>query len=121
MSTPQTLPSVPTYSLPPELTNHEIATEETRRFARRDCKLPAQMRVVLAWEPGFGDVRDFPVVVRNISRTGVSFMYFKQLYPDDRITLDFGELVRHYRIARCRRIAQNCYEIGAAVSAAPGG
>jgi hypothetical protein len=106
-------------TLPPELTSPDVPAEDTRRFARRECKLPARMRVLKAWEPGFGEVRDFNVMVRNISRTGACFLYFKQLYPDDRIMLDFGELQRHYRIARCRRIAQNAYEIGAAVCAAP--
>lgn len=128
MSTPSASPTpiaplpaapLPATSLPSELTSPAVLPEDTRRFARRECKLPARMHVLQAWDANFGEVRDFNVMIRNISRTGICFLYFKQLFPGDRIQLDFGELVRHYRVARCRRLAQNAYEIGAAVCAAP--
>ena len=101
----------------PDLTNFAAVVEEQRRFARRECKLRAVLHVLQTWDADFGNVREFEVMIRNISRTGACFLYIKQLYPDDRITLDFGEMVRHYRVARCRRLSNNCYEIGVAVSA----
>jgi len=87
--------------------------DDHRRFARKACKLPARLIVVEPWEPGFGDKRQFEVIARNISRNGICFVFFKQLYPDDKITLEFGELLRHYRVARCRRVAAKCFEVGA--------
>jgi hypothetical protein len=104
----------------PDLTNFAAVVEEQRRFARRECKLRASLHVLQTWDADFGQVRDFEVMIRNISRTGACFLYIKQLYPDDRITLDFGEMVRHYRVARCRRVAPSAFEIGVAVCAAPG-
>jgi hypothetical protein len=103
----------------PDLTNFAAVVEEQRRFARRDCKLRAWLQVLQTWDANFGSVREFEVMIRNISRTGACFLYIKQLYPDDRITLNFGDMVRHYRVARCRRISLNVYEIGVAVCAAP--
>jgi hypothetical protein len=90
-----------------------VVTDDHRRFARKACKLPAQLTVVEAWDPEFGEKRQFNVIARNISRNGICFIFFRQFYPDDRITLEFGDLVRHYRVARCRRVAANCFEVGA--------
>ncbi|WP_425615514.1 hypothetical protein NA78x_005435 [Anatilimnocola sp. NA78] len=94
--------------------------EDLRRFARRDCKLSARLRVMQAWDPAFGETREFDVIVRNISRCGACFLFFRQLYPDDHLQLDYGDLRRHYRVSRCRRVTQNCYEIGIAILAKPG-
>ena len=105
-------------ALPLELTQPPPGGEDLRRYARRSCKLKAQLQILQAWNNELGGVRDFEVIVRNISRTGVCFVFFRQLYPDDRVTLDFGDLLRHYRVARCRRIGPSCYEIGLAICAA---
>lgn len=104
--------------VPPELTAGMPASDDHRRYARRPCKLRAQLKILRTWSTEIGDVRDFEVIVRNISRTGVCFVFFRQLFPDDRVTLDFGDLLRHYRVARCRRLGQNCYEVGLAICAA---
>jgi hypothetical protein len=103
--------SVPENSLPPPV------ADDHRRFARRACKIQARLTVSEAWDPDFGEVRQFEVVVRNISRNGVAFVFFRQMYPDDLVALNFGDLQRQYRVARCRRLAANCYEVGAAVVA----
>lgn len=106
-------------SVPPELTQPP-ELEDHRRYARRQCKLQARATILQTWDVAFGPVREFDVVVRNISRTGVCFVYFRQLYPDDLVALDFGDLLRYYRVARCRRLKRDCYEIGLAVCSAPG-
>lgn len=87
--------------------------EDHRRFARKVCKLPARLTVCDAWNPEFGEQQAFDVIARNISRNGICFVFFKQLYPDDLVSLHFGELQRQYRVARCRRVGANCFEIGA--------
>lgn len=107
---PSTSPAVPDASgMPPQV------SEDNRRFARRACKLQAVLTVLDTWDVEFGVKREFEVITRNISRNGICFLLFRQLYPDDRISLDFGELKRLYRVARCRRLAPNCFEVGAAV------
>lgn len=91
--------------------------EESRRFARKACKLSAKLTFQETLNPGFDSTKTFDVIVRNISRSGLCFLFFTQLFPDDRLTLDFGDLVRTYRVARCRKIGAQCYEIGVAISA----
>lgn len=103
----------------PELMQPVPVGEDHRRYARRACKLKAQLHFLNSWTREFDGGRDFEVIVRNISRTGVCFVFFRQLYPDDHVTLDFGDLLRHYRVARCRGLAANCFEIGLAVCAPP--
>lgn len=95
----------------------EAATEENRRFSRKPCKLSAKLTFSEALNPGFDSKQTFDVIVRNISRSGLCFLFFAQLFPDDSLSLDFGDLVRNYRVARCRKIADQCYEIGVAVCA----
>jgi hypothetical protein len=95
----------------------EAPTEENRRFARRPCKLAAKLTFSETLNPGFESTRSFKVIVRNISRNGLCFLFFAQLYPDDLVALDFGDLFRSYRVARCRKISDQCYEIGVAACA----
>jgi hypothetical protein len=106
----------PATSSAPQLPPPPLVVTDYRRFARRYCKVPARLFVIEAWDPNFGAKRQFDVVARNISRSGICFVFFRQLYPDDQITLTFGDLLRHYRVARCRRLGSNCYEIGASIS-----
>lgn len=108
-----------TASIPSEL-NPPPLKDDNRRYARRQCKLRARATILQTWDVAFGSVREFDVIVRNISRTGICFVYFRQLYPDDRVVLDFGDVLRHYRVARCRRLKQGCYEIGLAICSPPG-
>ena len=89
--------------------------DDTRRFVRRASNLQAQLEIVLAWQLPEDAERRFIVPVTNISRAGACFLHHMQLYPDDRIVLDFGSLRRIYQVARCRRLANECFEIGAQV------
>jgi hypothetical protein len=63
----------------------------------------------------FEEDRYFLVPVMNISRCGACFFHHRQLYPDDRVILDFGSLRREYQVARCRRMSADCFEIGVQV------
>ena len=102
----------------PELAPFSVSKDESedgRRFARRPCKVHAQLTIHEALDTSFDITRKFDVIVRNISRSGVCFLFVRQMFPDDLVQLDFGGLVRRYRVARCRRIGDNCYEIGLAI------
>jgi hypothetical protein len=106
-------PESPGYS---SYANAHPGAEDGRRFARRPCKLSAHLTILDSLESSFKAARDFDVIVRNISRNGVCFLFVCQLYPDDIVQLTFdGGMVRRYRVARCRRIAANCYEMGLAI------
>ncbi|WP_254510744.1 PilZ domain-containing protein [Anatilimnocola floriformis] len=102
----------------PELAPFSVpkdGSEDGRRFARRPCKLHAHLTIQESLDKSFDIAREFDVIVRNISRSGVCFLFVRQMFPDDLVQLDFGGLVRRYRVARCRRIGDNCYEIGLAI------
>jgi hypothetical protein len=90
---------------------------EFRRFARKPYGLPAALNVRDALSRDFDTEFQFRVIVRNISRSGACFLFFRQLFPEDLVSLDFGAIVRLYKVARCRRLAEQCYEIGVALSA----
>ena len=90
--------------------------EDTRRFVRRASNLQAKLEIVEAWKLAVDAERLFLVPVTNISRAGACFMHHTQLYPDDRVILDFGSLRREFQVTRCRRVASDCYEIGAQVT-----
>ena len=89
--------------------------DDTRRFVRRASNLQALLHIALAWQLADDAERSFIVPVTNISRAGACFLHHTQLYPDDRVILDFGSLRRIYEVARCRRLASECFEIGANV------
>lgn len=95
----------------------ESLGEENRRFARKPCKLSAKLTFNETLNSTFDSTQTFDVIVRDISRNGLCLLFYAQLYPDDRLTLNFGDLVRAYRVARCRQISEQCYEIGVAIYA----
>ena len=107
----------------PAHVNHYLANgtmlpstpDDTRRFVRRASNLQAHLQIVAAWQLPADAERSFIVPVTNISRSGACFLHHTQFYPDDRVVLDFGSLRRIYEVARCRRLANECFEIGAQV------
>ncbi len=56
------------------------------------------------------------VLVKDISRSGISFLAHEQLWPEETIALQF--LGRHIRarIVRCRRLDSACWECGAEIT-----
>lgn len=106
--------AAPTSARPFHAASAEL-TEESRRFARKPCKLAAKLTFSKVLNPDFDSAQTYDVIVRNISRSGLCFLFFAQLFPDDRLTLDFGDLLRTYRVARCRKIGENCFEVGVAI------
>lgn len=88
---------------------------DTRRFVRRASNLQAYLEILDSWRLDPAAERYFLVPVMNISRSGACFLHHHQLYPSDRMVLDFGSLRREYTVARCRRINAECYEIGVQV------
>ncbi|MEQ8785336.1 MAG: PilZ domain-containing protein [Pirellulaceae bacterium] len=54
------------------------------------------------------------VLVRNISRSGIGFLSAEQLFPHERFSLWVeGKRRMEIEIARCRRLHDGCYDIGA--------
>ncbi len=54
------------------------------------------------------------VVTRDLSRNGISFLHSEQAYPKEQWTLVLPDCKpRCIEVVRCRRLAENCYEVGA--------
>ena len=66
--------------------------------------LPAVARLPAVW----------PVYMLNISRGGVGFLHFEQLFPSEQARLVLpGGVERLVQVVRCRRLGSKCYAIGA--------
>ncbi len=91
--------------------------KDSRRFARRSCDLTAHLEILTGWMLDDESERLFEVPVTNISRSGACFFHHVQLFPDDQLILNFGKLDRKFQVARCRRVADKCFEIGVHVMA----
>jgi hypothetical protein len=86
--------------------------DDTRRFVRRASDLQARLEIVTGWDLDNESERLFTVPVTNLSRSGACFLHHVQLFPDDQVILDFGSLRREFHVTRCRRLGNNCFEIG---------
>jgi hypothetical protein len=91
---------------------------DTRRFPRR--YLVAQ--AVVEYRDGLPAHPRHPqrhnVVVADLSRGGLRFLHSEQLFPGELaiIQIAAGKQM-HIEVARCRKIADCCYEVGAMFSA----
>lgn len=53
------------------------------------------------------------VVVADISRRGLRFLHSEQLYPGEQAVVQVtGGKQMRVEIARCRKLAEQCYEVG---------
>src|SRR5687768_15102357 len=58
------------------------------------------------------------VLIADLSRRGLRFMHSEQLFPGELALIQVaGGKQMHIEVARCRKIADFCYEVGAKFSA----
>ena|SRR5436190_1285027 len=58
------------------------------------------------------------VVVADLSRRGLRFLHSEQLFPGELATIQIAAgKEMHVEVARCRKLADLCYEVGAKFSA----
>lgn len=63
------------------------------------------------------DVSTERVCLKDVSRSGVSLLHSRQLYPGERLELVVLDGVRReLQVTRCRKIQDRCYEVGAALA-----
>ncbi|MGM0489705.1 MAG: PilZ domain-containing protein [Planctomycetota bacterium] len=54
------------------------------------------------------------VYFKDVSRTGFSFLYAQQLFPNERVEIVVNESHRYVgKVRRCRRVGPRCYVVGA--------
>jgi hypothetical protein len=94
-------------ALPPHLEdNRRVARFYFRAFAALMTRqsLPALARAEAAER----------ICLKDVSRTGISFLHCRQLFPSERAELILMEGSRRsVVVSRCRKIQDHCYEIGA--------
>ena len=95
--------------LPPHL-------EDSRQVPRFYCRTFAALTVRSSL-PGLPREESTErVCLKDISRSGVSLLHSRQLFPAERLELVVLDGIRReLRVTRCRKIQDRCYEIGAAL------
>jgi hypothetical protein len=87
---------------------------DRRRFVRFACGV----RGILDCQPTLPSIPREPgrflVLVKNVSRSGICFLHEVQLYPRERCEIWVeGRRRLAVEVARCRRLRDGCYEVGA--------
>ena len=87
---------------------------ERRRFPRFCLRTSAAMRL-LQNIPELNRSGDwYKVLVKDVSRSGFSFLHSEQLFPLERLELVIDESHHYFGVVRqCRKVGPNCYIIGA--------
>ena len=96
--------------------------DDRRRFLRISVKAPL-IRAGLEYQHTLPAIPRVPnwyaVYLLDISRSGVRFLHFEQLYPHEcfRILLADGTQ-KDIAVARCQRVGERCYDVGVRFCAA---
>jgi hypothetical protein len=94
--------------------------EDWRQFPRFYCRTAAALEVESTL-PAMPRPRQAQrVYVSDVSRVSIAILHSEQLFPGERLRLTLLDgITRPMHVARCRRIAVNCYEIAARLDAPP--
>lgn len=94
-------------------TGYEPTTAlEQRRRPRVRMRTKAILEI-LAHLPAFPrDFRLGGVFTRNLSATGLGFLFHRQLYPGERVRIHLPGRGLEGPVARCVRLARKCYDVG---------
>ncbi|MCE3019043.1 MAG: hypothetical protein ACK56W_16625 [Pirellula sp.] len=85
---------------------------EARGSARFRCNATATAKLMASKMHIPNQDEDSLVIVKDLSRSGVGFISHQQWFPSQVIELTLATGKIHGRVARARRIAASCYEIG---------
>ena len=55
------------------------------------------------------------VLVKDLSRSGVSVLSHQQMWPTETFSIELHRRRLDARVVRCRKLGENCYDIGAVV------
>ena len=54
-------------------------------------------------------------LMKDISRTGIAILYHEQVFPEERLCIQFQNRLFEVTVVRCRRISKACYEVGSVI------
>lgn len=88
--------------------------DEQRRYMRSHLRVTAGLQYRRSLPSLSRDAAWYKVVMRDISRGGISFLHSEQLFPTEQLMLVMPDCKpRCIEVTRCRRINDTCYEVGA--------
>lgn len=73
-------------------------------------EVPQSLRAIFADMP-----RRATVLVKDLSRSGIGILFHYQIFPTQRLGIEFQGRYLDVSVVRCRKISSKCYEIGATV------
>jgi hypothetical protein len=85
---------------------------EARSATRFRCNATATAKLLRSKLSVPNQEVDSLVIVKNVSRTGVGLICHQQWFPSQEIELSLATGKIHGHVARARRIAPSCYEVG---------
>ena len=94
---------------------------EDRRYARLNVRSHGNIRFFpqcfsLQFDLVASDERRGTVLVKDLSRTGISILYHRQIFPGERFDILVHGRAIDSTAVRCRRIGDQCYETGATIN-----
>jgi hypothetical protein len=88
--------------------------EDQRRYVRTHLRVVAALQYRRSLPSLIRQSEWHKIVMRDISRSGVSFLHAEQVYPTEQLMLVMPDCKpRSIEVMRCRRVGNACYEVGA--------
>ena len=88
--------------------------EEQRRYMRTLLRVSAALQYRRSLPSLIREPEWYKVIMRDISRSGVSFLHFEKLFPTEQLMLVMPDCKpRCIEVTRCRQLSECCYEVGA--------
>jgi hypothetical protein len=88
--------------------------DDRRRFARNCLHAVAALQHRTSLPALSRETAWYKVVTCDLSRNGIRFLHGEQVFPTEQMSLVLHDgKERYIEIARCRRLGENCYEVGA--------
>lgn len=86
---------------------------DRRRYVRKHRPGLAVLEISSSLPAVVREPQTASVLTKNVSRAGLSFLHTAPLYPEEQVLAWLPEGKRRLSITRCRRVGQECFEIGA--------
>ncbi len=109
--------------MPPSLANFlmEAGYCDTTYFERRHvARLKIRFEAAMCIESSPPSVqrieRNSVVLVKDISRRGISILSHEQIWPEEKLYIRFQARQVRANVVRCRRLGDLCWECGAEIS-----
>jgi hypothetical protein len=90
---------------------------EERRCPRFRCRSSGIAKLLSSPIENEFQSEDEFVIISNLSRTGLCLIAYQQWFPEQVFRVEFDVATFLARVARVRRVDEQCYEVGLLISA----